>query len=91
MNGQTDTLCGLLAAVALFHHHRNEMPVQQAHMLLTIARRPGINAADLFDELGLIQSSCSRNLNGRGSWIRHVRHGLGSIRLTADPAETRRL
>lgn len=76
--------------VRLFREQQNEMPMQQADVLLTIARRPGLTMAELSEETNLAQSSCSRNVAALSDYHRLGSPGLGLVEAVIDPRNPRR-
>jgi DNA-binding MarR family transcriptional regulator len=61
-----------------------------AHALLCIALRPGITMQELGREIGVSQSSTSRNAQTLGQWHRAGKPGYGVIETVEDPRDTRR-
>lgn len=76
--------------IRLLRNQQNEMPMQQADVLLTIARRPGLTMAELAEEVDLAQSSCSRNVAALSDYHRLGKPGLGLVEAVIDPRNPRR-
>jgi DNA-binding MarR family transcriptional regulator len=68
----------------------SEIPIQMAHAFLCVAHRPGMTLQDLGKELGVSQSSTSRNAQTLGAWHRTGKPGYGVIETVDDPRDTRR-
>lgn len=80
-----DTYTRGLRFVRLFRLLNGEMPMQQADMLLTIARKPGIGMAELEQQLQMAQSSISRNIAALSRFQRLDEPGLDLIEAQIDP------
>ncbi|CAB4139643.1 MarR Transcriptional regulators [uncultured Caudovirales phage] len=80
----------LIAALEELRALDEVMPIQQAHALLVIAKRPGLTMQELSDETGLAQSSCSRNVAALSEWHRYGKPGLDLVASEDDPRERRR-
>jgi len=76
--------------IRLLRDQQSEMPMQQADVLLAIARRPGLTMAELAEEVDLAQSSCSRNVAALSKYHRLGKPGLGLVEAVIDPREPRR-
>lgn len=76
--------------IQLLRKQQSEMPMQQADVLLAIARRPGLTMAELAEEVDLAQSSCSRNVAALSDYHRLGKPGLGLVEAVIDPREPRR-
>jgi DNA-binding MarR family transcriptional regulator len=84
-------LSKLLQVISTLRKGGEQMPIQMAHVFLVVMARPGITMAQLAEEVGLSQSSCSRNVAALGEWHRLGKPGYGLIEATNDPNEGRRL
>lgn len=67
-----------------------DMPIQQVQTFLAVALQPGITAADLATEVGMSQSSVSRNTAALGKWHRLGVPGFDYVEAIEDPRERRR-
>lgn len=67
-----------------------EMQAQGIALFLYSAIYPGCTMTDLQKNLGMSQSSCSRNVSALSEWHRFEKPGLGLIVATPDPMERRR-
>lgn len=65
------------------------MPTQSAEMFLLIALDPGKAVSSYSDELGVAQSTASRNVRYLSSEHWKRRPGLGLVEATADPMDNR--
>lgn len=83
-------ISGLLRAIDAIRTDSNDMPAQQVMCLLTIALRPGITMEDLGQEVGITQSSCSRNVAALSKWHRLGKPGADYVEAIEDPRERRR-
>ncbi|WP_296084126.1 MarR family winged helix-turn-helix transcriptional regulator [uncultured Agrobacterium sp.] len=79
-----------LDLVRMFRALSSEMPMQQAHILLYIASRPGITMFDLSEETQLAQSSCSRSVAALSKFKSLGQPGLNLVEAAIDPHEPRR-
>jgi DNA-binding MarR family transcriptional regulator len=80
----------LLKLVATFREVEAEMPMQMAHTFLAVAMQPGITMQTLGDQIGLSQSSTSRNVQTLGKWHRIGKPGYDLVEAVDDPVDTRR-
>jgi DNA-binding MarR family transcriptional regulator len=80
----------LLKLVAAFRKVEAEMPMQMAHTFLAVAIQPGITMQTLSDQIGVSQSSTSRNVQTLGKWHRTGRPGYDLVEAVDDPVDTRR-
>lgn len=80
----------MVSMLRLFRLQSNEMPMQQADILITIASRPGISMGELADEVGLAQSSVSRNVAGLAAYAKPGMPGLALVEALPDPQDSRR-
>lgn len=76
--------------IQLLRQQNAEMPMQQADVLLAIARKPGLTMAELAEECDMAQSSCSRNVAALSEYHRLGKPGLGLVEAVIDPREPRR-
>ena len=83
-------LVQLFKAIEEFRGVDPEMPAQGVALFLYSAIYPGCTMADLQKNLGMTQSSCSRNVSALSEWHRLEKPGLGLIVATPDPMERRR-
>lgn len=83
-------LVQLFKAIEEFRAVDPEMPSQSAALFLYSAIYPGCTMTDLQTNLGMTQSSCSRNVSALSEWHRLEKPGLGLIVATPDPMERRR-
>lgn len=67
-----------------------QMQMQTAQVFIAIAMQPGITAQQIGEQVGLSQSSVSRNTAALGEWHRFGKPGLDWIEAVADPRERRR-
>lgn len=67
-----------------------ELPIQAAHVFLTVATEPGASTPELMRRTGLAQSSCSRNVALLSDRHRKGRPGLGLVTAECDPFDGRR-
>lgn len=84
--------CGILLTVMeRFREIDPEMQAQSIAVLLKVAKHPlPIKMADIALELGLSQSTVSRNVAFLGEWNRHREKGHGFLEAFEDPQERRR-
>lgn len=68
----------------------SEMPTQMAACFIAVALRPGITMKELADEVGLAQSSVSRNVAMLSKQFRPGKPGHDLVEAMEDPAERRR-
>jgi DNA-binding MarR family transcriptional regulator len=80
----------LFQAIDAMRTKSDDMPAQQLLCLLAIARHPGITAEQLGREVGVNQSSVSRNTMALSEWHRVGKPGAGYIERVEDPVERRR-
>ncbi|WP_114417533.1 MarR family transcriptional regulator [Marinospirillum perlucidum] len=80
----------LLGAVAAIREVAPEIGIQAVHLLLEVARKPGITVSELISKTGLSQSSCSRNLALLSAQHRLGKPGLNLVYTQDDPKERRR-
>lgn len=81
----------LLKAIERFREIDAEMQAQSIAVLLKVAKHPvPIKMADIAEELGLSQSTVSRNVAYLGDWNRHKTKGHGLLEAYEDPMERRR-
>jgi DNA-binding MarR family transcriptional regulator len=80
----------LLKLVAAFRKVEAEMPMQMAHTFLAVAMQPGITMQMLGDQIGVSQSSISRNVQTLGKWRRIGKPGYDLVKAVDDPVDTRR-
>lgn len=78
------------AFVGAFRSLYSEMPMQQAHLLLLVATKPGITMAELSEELDMAQSSTSRNVAALSKFHRLGQPGLNMVEAASDPRDPRR-
>lgn len=76
-----------LRFVRLLRSLNSEMPMQQADILLTVARKPGTKRKELIEALELTKTACSRNLAALASRDLNGREGLGLIDMVVDPRD----
>ncbi len=67
-----------------------DMPIQTAAMFLVVAANEGITMKALGEELGISQSSCSRNVAALSKQHRLNKPGLDLVYAEEDPVERRR-
>jgi DNA-binding MarR family transcriptional regulator len=80
----------LFQAIDTIRTKSDDMPAQQFLCFLAIARHPGITAEQLGREVGINQSSVSRNTMALSEWHRVGKPGAGYIERVEDPVERRR-
>ena len=83
-------LVQLFKAIEEFRGVDPEMPAQGVALFLYSAIYPGCTMTDLQKNLGMTQSSCSRNVSALSEWHRLEKPGLGLIAATTSPMERRR-
>ncbi|MBD9371353.1 winged helix-turn-helix transcriptional regulator [Rhizobium sp. ARZ01] len=81
----------LLQIISTLRRGGEQMPIQMAHVFLAIMARPGTTMANLADEVGISQASCSRSVAALGDWHRLGKPGYGLIETAPDPKEGRRM
>lgn len=67
-----------------------EMPTQMVQTFLAVAIQPGLTMAELGDQVGLSQSSVSRNVAALGKFHRYGKAGHDVVSAEEDPVERRR-
>lgn len=67
-----------------------EIPIQTAHVFVTVALIPGITMREITDRLNISQSTTSRNVTALSKWHRLNKPGLDLVKAEEDPAERRR-
>jgi|25_taG_2_1085351.scaffolds.fasta_scaffold07634_4 DNA-binding MarR family transcriptional regulator len=80
----------LIGAVTVIREVAPDIGIQAIHMLLEVARKPGITVSELIRKTGLSQSSCSRNLALLSAQHRLGKPGLDLVYTQEDPSERRR-
>lgn len=85
-----DTYSRGLRFVRLFRLLNSEMPMQQADLLLTIARKPGIGSAELMQQTQLAQSSVSRSMKTLSKFGDEGAPGLDLVDAQIDPRATKK-
>ncbi len=81
----------LLKAIEQMRGIDPEIQAQTIAVFLVVAKSPlPIKMQDIGKELGLAQSSVSRNVAYLGDWSRHKEKGHGLIEAYEDPMERRR-
>lgn len=80
----------LIGAVTVIREVAPEIGIQAVHLLLEVARKPGITVGELMRKTGLSQSSCSRNLALLSAQHRLGKPGLDLVYTQEDPSERRR-
>ena len=80
----------LIGAVTVIREVAPDIGIQAVHMLLEVARKPGITVSELIRKTGLSQSSCSRNLALLSAQHRLGKPGLDLVYTQEDPSERRR-
>lgn len=83
-------LVQLFKAIEEFRGVDPEMPAQGIALFLYSAIYPGCTMTDLQKNLGMTQSSCSRNVSALSEWHRLEKPGHGLLVATPDPMERRR-
>lgn len=81
---------GLMKAIDVIRTDSDDMPAQQIQTFLAVALRPGLTMEDLSREVGISQSSCSRNVAALSKWHRLGKPGADYIEANEDPRERRR-
>ena len=81
----------LLKVVERFREIDGEMQAQAIAVLLKVAKNPlPLKMAEIAEELGLSQSTISRNVAYLGDWNRRKEAGHKLVEAYEDPAERRR-
>jgi len=81
----------ILKIIERFREIDSEMQAQSIAVILKVAKHPvPIKMADIAEELGLSQSTVSRNVAYLGDWNRHKTKGHGMLEAYEDPMERRR-
>ena len=81
----------LLRIIERFREIDGEMQAQAMAVLLKVAKSPlPLKMADIAEELGLSQSTISRNVAYLGDWNRRREAGHKLVEAYEDPAERRR-
>ncbi len=80
----------LIKAIDAIRTESDDMPAQQIQCFLTIALRPGITMEQLGQDVGISQSSCSRNVAALSKWHRLGKPGADYVEAIEDPLERRR-
>ena len=81
----------LLKIIERFREIDGEMQAQAMAVLLKVAKSPlPLKMADIAEELGLSQSTISRNVAYLGDWNRRREAGHKLVEAYEDPAERRR-
>lgn len=81
----------MLKLVERFRELDAEMQAQSMAVLLKVAKHPApIKMAEIAEELGLSQSTVSRNVAYLGDWNRHKSKGHQLVEAYEDPMERRR-
>lgn len=60
---QKDALARALEAFAAFHHEADNFPLTRLHILLVIAKRPGVTVKDIMEATGFTQSTVSHQVD----------------------------
>lgn len=84
------TLVNLGLCIRALRRLNAELPIQAAHVFLSVATNPGLATPELMSRTGLAQSSCSRNVALLSERHRKGAPGLGLITVQPDPADYRR-
>lgn len=87
---ERDSLAVLAKCIQALRRIAPELPVQAAHVFLTIAITPGIATPQLMGRVRLAQSSCSRNVAMLSERHRKGTPGLGLVAAYPDPSDSRR-
>jgi len=81
----------LLTSIEKMRELDAEIQAQTIAVFLTVAKSPmPVKMQDISKELGLAQSSVSRNVAYLGDWTRHREKGKGLLEAYEDPMERRR-
>lgn len=84
------TLVTLELCIKALRRLNPELPIQAAHVFLSVATKPGLATPELMSWTGLAQSSCSRNVALLSERHRKGAPGLGLVAVQPDPADYRR-
>ena len=84
------TLGRFRLAVDHFRGLANDLPLQNAYIMVLIAVQPGITVKELMAKTNLSHSSCSRNLAMLSKINRYDEPGLDVIEARPDPTDSRR-
>lgn len=79
-----------MRAVDAIRTESDDMPAQQIMCFLAIALRPGITMEQMGADVGISQSSCSRNVAALSKWHRLGKPGADYVEAFEDPKERRR-
>lgn len=90
METSKNDLQKLLKLIGAFREIEAEMPMQMAQTFLETAMQPGITMQKLGEQLGVSQSSTSRNVQTLGKWHRMGKPGYDLIEAVEDPIDSRR-
>jgi DNA-binding MarR family transcriptional regulator len=86
-----EALSQILKVIEKFRDLDPEIQTQTVAVFLVVAKNPKpIKMQDIANELGLAQSSVSRNVAWLGSWSRHRKKGQELLEAYEDPMERRR-
>jgi DNA-binding MarR family transcriptional regulator len=86
-----ETLSQILRVIERFRELDSEIQTQTVAVFLAVAKHPlPLKMQDIAEELGLAQSSVSRNVAWLGSWSRHKQKGQELLEAYEDPMERRR-
>lgn len=80
----------LIKAIDAIRTESDDMPAQQIQVFLTVALRPGITMENLGRDVGISQSSVSRNVAALSKHHRLGKAGADYVEATEDPTERRR-
>lgn len=86
MADKLDTLISLVKKARAIH---TELPVQDMHALLYIARHPGCTTTKLWQELEMTSGTGTRITSRLGEWARYKVPGLGLVLAEANPKDRR--
>ncbi|MYL24376.1 hypothetical protein GLV89_11380 [Halomonas alkaliantarctica] len=84
------TVGQLARFIGEFRELRSEIQAKTIHLLLEIAKQPGITISELGMRTGLSRVSCSRSVSLLYRRDRHGKPGLGLVRSDEDPVKPRR-
>lgn len=76
----------LMEVLQIFRSVDSHLPAQTAHCFVVVAEHPGISMAEIGRRVGLVQSSCSRNVGTLGSGYGGGSHAHGLVEMRSDPA-----
>ena len=86
-----ENLSQILKVIERFRELDAEVQTQTVAVFLVVAKHPvPMKMQDIANELGLAQSSVSRNVGWLGSWSRHHKKGQELLEAYEDPMERRR-